>query len=121
MAQPVTVQDATLRQFAGSLRSAFSVPQWKYFVTVLVGLLHCDAAHRLSGLLRYHQFGGGKCVCLGQRRLADVQVWHPTWPGQQPPCQKTTDCADRQAGQEQASICHWLPPASRYQMPGSRR
>ena len=52
MAQPVIVQDATLRQFAGSLRSAFSVPQWKYFVTVLVGLLHCDAAHTLSGLLR---------------------------------------------------------------------
>ncbi len=29
-----------------------AVELWKYFVTVLVGLLHCDAAHTLSGLLR---------------------------------------------------------------------
>jgi hypothetical protein len=52
MAQPVIIQDATLRQFVRSLASVFSLPQWKYFVIVLLGLLHCDAAHTLSGLLR---------------------------------------------------------------------
>lgn len=53
MAQPVIVQDATLRQFARAVGAAFSLPQWKCFVTVLVGLLHCDAAHTLSGILRH--------------------------------------------------------------------
>ena len=52
MAQPVIVQDATLRQFARSLAGVFSLPQWKYFVIVLLGLLHGDAAHALSGILR---------------------------------------------------------------------
>jgi hypothetical protein len=52
MAQPVIVQDATLRQFARSFAGGFSLPQWKYFVIVLLGLLHCDAAHTLSGMLR---------------------------------------------------------------------
>ena len=52
MAQPVIVQDATLRQFARSLTGVFSRPQWKYFVIVLLGLLHGDATHTLSGILR---------------------------------------------------------------------
>jgi len=52
MAQPDIVQDATLRQFDRALLGVFSLPQCKYFVTVLLGLLHCDAAHTLSGLLR---------------------------------------------------------------------
>lgn len=52
MAQPVIVQDATLRQFARSLAGVFSLPQWKYFVIVLLGLLQGDAAHTLSGMLR---------------------------------------------------------------------
>lgn len=52
MAHPVIVQDATLRQFTRSLAGVFSLPQWKYFVIVLLGLLHGDAAHTLSGMLR---------------------------------------------------------------------
>ena len=52
MPQPIIAQDATLRQFGQSFAPAFSLPQWKYFVTVLLGLLHCDAAHTLCGLLR---------------------------------------------------------------------
>ena len=42
----------TLRQFTRSLAGVFSLPQWKYFVIVLLGLLHGDAAHTLSGMLR---------------------------------------------------------------------
>jgi hypothetical protein len=52
MAQPVIVQDETLRQFTRPLAGVFSLPQWKYFVIVLLGLLHGDAAHTLSGILR---------------------------------------------------------------------
>jgi hypothetical protein len=52
MAHPVVVQDATLRQFAQSFAGVFSLPQWKYFVIVLLGLLHCEAARTLSGMLR---------------------------------------------------------------------
>jgi len=52
MAQPVIVQEPSLRQFSAGLVSVFSLPQWKYFVTVLVGLLHCDGSRTLSGILR---------------------------------------------------------------------
>ena len=52
MAQPVIVQEPSLRQFAQALCGVFSLPQWKYLVTVLLGLLHCDGHHTLSDLLR---------------------------------------------------------------------
>jgi hypothetical protein len=52
MAQPVIVQESSLRQFSAALVSVFSLPQWKYFVTVLLGLLHCDGSRTLSGVLR---------------------------------------------------------------------
>lgn len=52
MAQPVIVQDVSLHQFSRSLCAVFSLPQWKYLVTVLLGLLHCDETHTLSGMLR---------------------------------------------------------------------
>jgi len=52
MAQPVIVQEPSLLQFAHALCGVFSLPQWKYLVTVLLGLLHCDGHHTLSGLLR---------------------------------------------------------------------
>ena len=52
MAQPVIVQETSLRQFSVALVSVFSLPQWKYFVTVLLGLLHCDGSRTLSGILR---------------------------------------------------------------------
>jgi len=52
MAQPVIVQDATLRQYARSLAGVFSQPQRKYFVIVLLGLLLNDSAQTLCGLLR---------------------------------------------------------------------
>lgn len=49
---PLIGLDTRVRQFAESLRECFSKPQFKYFVTVLVGLLLCQEAHTLSGLLR---------------------------------------------------------------------
>lgn len=52
MAQLIIHQDATLRNYLEAFRPKFSVPQWKYFVTVLMGLLHCDGSKTLSGMLR---------------------------------------------------------------------
>jgi hypothetical protein len=52
MAQPFIAQEPSLRHFAQSLCAVFSLPQWQYFVTVLLGLLHCDERRTLTGLLR---------------------------------------------------------------------
>jgi hypothetical protein len=52
MAQPIIIQDATFRNYLSAFRRVFGPPQWKYFVTVLMGLIHCQASRTLSGLLR---------------------------------------------------------------------
>ena len=44
--------DATLRNYLQGFRGLFSIPQWKYFVTVLMGMIHCQASRTLSGMLR---------------------------------------------------------------------
>jgi hypothetical protein len=51
MAQLIIIQDATLRNYLEAFRGQFSAPQWKYFVTVLMGLLHCKGSKTLSGIL----------------------------------------------------------------------
>lgn len=53
MPQPVHIRDARLTQYMRVFSSVFSLPQWKYFVTVLLGLLHCDERRSLSALLRH--------------------------------------------------------------------
>ena len=52
MAQPIIIQDATLRNYLQAFHGKFSAPQWKYFVTVLMGMIHCQASRTLSGMLR---------------------------------------------------------------------
>ncbi len=52
MAQPIIMQDGSLRNYLATFRNIFSQPQWKYFVTVLMGMIHCQAARTLSGMLR---------------------------------------------------------------------
>ena len=52
MAQPIIIQDITLRNYLRAFQPVFGIPQWKYFVTVLMGLIHCQASRTLSGLLR---------------------------------------------------------------------
>ena len=52
MAQPIIIQDATLRNYLMAFREVFNAPQWKYFETVLMGMIHCQASRTLSGLLR---------------------------------------------------------------------
>ena len=52
MAQPIIIQDAILRNYLQGFRGSFSMPQWKYIVTVLLGMIHCQASRTLSGMLR---------------------------------------------------------------------
>ena len=53
MPQPIHIQDTRLARYMRLFRHVFSLPQWKYFVTVLLGLLHCDERRTLSALLRH--------------------------------------------------------------------
>lgn len=53
MPQPVHIRDERLTRYLHVFCSVFSLPQWKYFVTVLLGLLHCDERRSLSALLRH--------------------------------------------------------------------
>jgi hypothetical protein len=57
MPQPIHIQDARLAQYMQLFSGVFSLPQWKYFVTVLLGLLHCDERRTLSALLRHVAVG----------------------------------------------------------------
>lgn len=52
MAHLIINQDATLRNYLEAFRSKFSAPQWKYFETILMGLVHSDGSKTLSGMLR---------------------------------------------------------------------
>jgi hypothetical protein len=51
MPQPIICLVVEVRQFAEQFRSAFSKPQYEYFVTVLIGLLECEGRRTLSGML----------------------------------------------------------------------
>jgi hypothetical protein len=53
MPQPIHIQDVRLAQHMRLFCGVFSLSQWKYFVTVLLGLLHCDERRTLSALLRH--------------------------------------------------------------------
>jgi hypothetical protein len=41
-----------LRQYLEAFRPCFSRRQWKYFVTVLLGLIECEERKTMTGLLR---------------------------------------------------------------------
>ena len=52
MAQPIIIQEGIFRNYLTALEDAMRPSQWKYFVTVQMGLVHCQASRTLSGLLR---------------------------------------------------------------------
>lgn len=52
MRVPTIGLDSQLRQFAASFRACFSLPQHRYFVTVLLALMLCHEPHTLTALLR---------------------------------------------------------------------
>lgn len=52
MAHPIIIQDSSLRNYLANFRDVIRPAQWRYFETVLMGLIHCQAHRTLSGLLR---------------------------------------------------------------------
>ena len=51
MPVPIICLDEDVRHFAERFREVFSKPQYQYLVTVLLGLMLCEGARTLSGLL----------------------------------------------------------------------
>lgn len=51
MRLPIVCLDPRLRQFLSQFAGCFSQPQYKYFVTILLGLMLCQSGRTLSGLL----------------------------------------------------------------------
>ena len=52
MPKPIICLAAALRQYAEEFRDLFTKPQWKDFVTVLLGLVECQERRTLRGLRR---------------------------------------------------------------------
>jgi hypothetical protein len=52
MPKPIVCLSEHLRQYLEVFRPCFSRRQWKYFVTVLLGLSECEGRKTLTGLLR---------------------------------------------------------------------
>lgn len=52
MRLPSICLDSQLANQLDPFRNCFSKPQYKYFVTILLGLLLCQSSHTLSGILR---------------------------------------------------------------------
>ncbi len=52
MPKPIVCLSAVLRQFLEPFRSCFTRRQWKYFVTVLLGLVECEGRSTMQGFLR---------------------------------------------------------------------
>ena len=53
MPKPIVCLSEALRQYLEAFRPCFSKRQWKYFVTVLLGLVECEERKTMSGLLRW--------------------------------------------------------------------
>jgi hypothetical protein len=52
MPKPIVCLSEQLRQFLEIFRSCFSKRQWKYFVTVLLGLIGRKERKTMAGMLR---------------------------------------------------------------------
>ncbi|WP_448540868.1 transposase [Roseiflexus sp.] len=75
MRVPIVCVDPRLRQFASAFADAFSRPQFRHFVTVLVALLLCRGPQTLTGLLRTIR-GGGSLASLS--RFLSEAPWEAT-------------------------------------------
>lgn len=52
MAHPIIIQAGVFRNYLSAFQGVIRPAQWTYFVTVLMGLIHCQASRTLSGILR---------------------------------------------------------------------
>ena len=82
MPVPILCLDELLRHFAERFRDKLSKPQYQYFVIVLLGLMLCEGARTLSGLL--HQIADSASLA-GLSRFFSQAPWeaaaHPDTPG----------------------------------------
>jgi SRSO17 transposase len=72
MRLPIVCLDQRLRQYLALFAGCFSQPQYKYFVTILLGLMLCQSGRTLSGLLR--QVDSGASVS-GVSRFMGQAPW----------------------------------------------
>jgi DDE superfamily endonuclease len=75
MPKPIVCLSAQLCQFLDAFRACFSNRQWKYFVTVLLGLIECDERHTMTGLLRVV---GERISLSGLSRFLNEWSWSAT-------------------------------------------
>ena len=52
MPKPIVCLSEQLCQYLEAIRYCFSKRQWKYFVTILLGLIECEEQKTIMGLLR---------------------------------------------------------------------
>jgi DDE superfamily endonuclease len=74
MPHPIVCQDERLRQHLQSFQALFSCPQYKHFVTVLMGLLLGEAGHTLSHIRR--AVSGKKSLSSLSRFLSEAPWDH---------------------------------------------
>lgn len=72
MRLPIVCLDQRFRQYLALFAGCFSQPQYKYFVTILLGLMLCQSSRTLSGLLR--QVNSGVSVS-GVSRFMGQAPW----------------------------------------------
>jgi hypothetical protein len=75
MPKPIVCLSAQLCQFLDAFRSCFSNRQWKYFVTVLLGLIECEERRTMTGLLRVV---GERISLSGLSRFLNEWSWSVT-------------------------------------------
>jgi DDE superfamily endonuclease len=73
MPHPIVCQDERLRQYLQSFQVLFSRPQYKHFVTVLVGLLLVKSGHTLSDI---HNAVSGKNSLSSLSRFFSESPWN---------------------------------------------
>jgi len=72
MPKPIVCLSEQLSQYLESFRSCFSKRQWKYFVTVLLGLIECEERKTMTGILRVV----GEWISLsGLSRFMNIWPW----------------------------------------------
>ena len=75
MPKPIVCLSLHLCQFLDAFRPCFSKRQWKYFVTVLLGLIECEERKTMTGLLRVV---GERISLSGLSRFLSRWPWSPT-------------------------------------------
>ena len=74
MPKPIVCLSEQLRQYLEAFRPCFRKRQWKYFVTVLLGLIECEERRTMTGFLRVV---GERISLSGLSRFLGKWSWSP--------------------------------------------